>query len=45
MNAAIASVQSDLAPGAKTLATRLNQFVRKTTQQMAQRMAQRTVHA
>jgi serine/threonine-protein kinase HipA len=38
MNAAIASVQSDLAPGAKTLATRLNQFVRKTTQQMAQRI-------
>jgi hypothetical protein len=34
---AIASVQADLSPGAKTLALRLQSFVRKTTQQMSKR--------
>lgn len=38
MGAAIASVQPDLSPGAKTLAQRLQTFVRKTTQQMSQRL-------
>ncbi len=38
MEAAIASVQSTLSPGAKTLATRLQQFVLKTSRQMAKRI-------
>lgn len=38
MEAAIASVQTDLSPGAKTLALRLQSFVRKTTQQMSKRI-------
>jgi hypothetical protein len=38
MEAAIASVQKDLSPGAKTLALRLQSFVRKTTQQMSKRL-------
>ena len=37
MEAAIASVQADLPPGAKTLALRLHTFVRKTTQQISKR--------
>jgi hypothetical protein len=37
MQAAIASVQTDLSPGGKTLALRLQTFVRKTTQQMSKR--------
>lgn len=36
--AAIASVQTDLSPGAKTLTLRLETFVRKTTQQMSKRL-------
>lgn len=39
LHEAIASVHSDLSPGAKTLATRLQQFVLKTTRQMAKRIA------
>lgn len=38
LNAAIASVQQDLSPGAQTLALRLQKFVLKTTQQMAKRI-------
>lgn len=39
MAAAIESMQADLSPGAKTLATRLQRFVLKTTRQMSQRIA------
>jgi len=38
MDAAIASVQAGLSPGAKTLALRLQTFVQKTTRQIAQRI-------
>jgi len=38
MEAAIASVQADLSPGARTLALRLQTFVSKTTQQMSKRL-------
>ena len=38
LDAAIASVQADLSPGAKTLALRLQTFVQKTTRQIAQRI-------
>lgn len=38
MEAAITSVQTDLSPGAKTLALRLQTFVRKTTQQISKRL-------
>ena len=38
METAIASVQTDLSPGAKTLSLRLQSFVRTTTQQMSKRL-------
>lgn len=38
MEAAVTSVQADLSPGAKTLALRLQSFVRTTTQQMSKRL-------
>ncbi|MDP2769827.1 MAG: type II toxin-antitoxin system HipA family toxin [Giesbergeria sp.] len=43
MEAAITAVQPDLSPGAKTLALRLQSFVRKTTQQMSKRLLSKLV--